>query len=766
MLVKDKVFLLFILAAIITFAACGKKPDETQTAVPENQSLEYRKLSIIIPDDITAKDFVLTETGVLLLTNDGIININYGGEIDDVIPLIGSEFFSQLSIGEDGNFNILAVSKGDDGSTNLTVHHYKGDGAKLPRTVLKGLFAEEEENPYIVDYLTANGYHYVQSMYGVYVYDTKGELVRTIREEHDTLANSLFHMEDGRLTSVSTRNRNNTPLLVVRVFEPDAMDFTEHIISITATSPGCILTSGGRLGLLLIEDNGIYEYALEKGRGNQLLNLLEHGVNTGEIIGLSLKPNGDIICVLPRGSIFSKAAGELTVFSSRPDHVRGTMEAYRKGAEQKNIDTEPPKEKQIITLSVLGFSDRSSWLKTWVSLFNKTNTDYKIEVIDYMNAWDEKDGVRQFTIALTHDPADIIVLTNWRRQSVPIHSYASKGLFADLYEIMETDPNFNKADYLPNVFKALEIDGYLYSIFPTFELWANIGKASDFGETTIGWTLDEFISFLDTKPEAEHIIGEWTKEDFIATMIEYYFTDPETGGMKFDREDFLKILTAAERFPKISPAESNDYDWQDFNSGLKSGNPLMSRVRIEGESHGLRYQRLLEYLFFGEKITYKGLPSPTGSGTYFLPLLRFAIAEKSSMKDGAWEFIKFTMDVYKDPSWPIPHGFPIKISLIEAEFAESLVNPLYGTENEYEYYWCTAFGLPGGRRIVIGNNTPELNAKIMEVITTTTVVAPNDLVVRDIIEEEVAFYIAGQKTPNQVADVIENRVNIYLSELE
>ena len=360
--------------------------------------------------------------------------------------------------------------------------------------------------------------------------------------------------------------------MVVRVFESDALDYEEHIITMLGSSLGIALTGGGRLGFLLSEDNGIYEYGLETGRGNLLLNPLGHGLNTNEVIGLFLRSDGDIICILPRGSILARTVGEIAVFSTEPDHVRGTMEAYRseEGVPPIIVETKPPKEKEIVTLAVIELNTR---IKERVTLFNKTNPDYTIEIIDYLDGRDEIDAIRQFIIDFTHDPADIIVLKAWHRQSVPIHSYARKGLFADLYEIMDADPNFDKADYLPNVFKALEMDGRLYSIFPEFWLHAIVGKASDLG-ASIGWSIDEFITFLDTKDGAEHIIGEWTEEKFISGMIEFYFTDPETGGMKFDREAFLKILTAAERFPKNCPTENNDYDWHDFMFGLKDGNPL------------------------------------------------------------------------------------------------------------------------------------------------------------------------------------------------
>jgi len=106
----------------------------------------------------------------------------------------------------------------------------------------------------------------------------------------------------------------------------------------------------------------------------------------------------------------------------------------------------------------------------------------------------------------------------------------------------------------------------------------------------IGWTLDEFISFLDRKPDAKFIIGAMTREDFIATMIEYYFIDPETGRLKFDREAFLKILMTADRFPKTNPIESDDYDWNDLWFGLKDGDPLLEQSSLKGGEFGFRFE--------------------------------------------------------------------------------------------------------------------------------------------------------------------------------
>jgi len=771
-----------IIMVLSTLTACGSKTDETgiptgtnasQSQSLESQSTEYQKLSIIIPDDITPKDFVMTESSIKLLTNDGIINLNYNGEMDEVIPLSGSENFTRFSIDKDGNFHTLALSHNEEGNIeSIIVHQFKSDGAKLPRTTFKGSFTEVEPTPFIGDFLTANGYYYIQSMYGVYIYNRTGELVLTVREEQDTKTNSLFLLEDGRVASVSTRNQNNMNLSIVRFYEPDVSDFEEHIINMAAVGPETINLFDGGLGLLMVENSSLHEYTLTTGRGDVKLNFLNYGVDPAMLIGITYARTGDIVCVLARDSawLWGRTAGEVAVFSTSPDHVMGTMEAHWAG-DAANVDTGPPKEKEIVTIMVMESQQRpANDLRKSVTLFNKLSPDYHVEVraYPYTDSSDVDDARKRFTIDLVHDAADIIALSGsfggYHGTAVPIRSYARKGVFADLYEIMDNDPDFNKDEYLPNLLKAMEIDGRLYDITPNFMLECITGKASDFaaGEKP-GWTIDEFISFLDKKPGTEYIIGSFTRESFIATMIEYYFTDPATGEVKFDRDAFQKILAVSERFPLTEPPDEGGDDWFHFRSGAKDGNPLLLYIYMYGE-FGLRELMTHEVAFFGEAIIFKGIPSAEGSGTQFIIPESYAISEKSSKKDGAWEFIKFTMD--RHPSLGMDFLIPVKIERLEEMLDETMENPLMV---DRESPWYEMLGGLGGKpiiRIPIGNNTPEMNKKIMDVIKSTTVVIPSDPVVRSIIKEELDAYLAGQKTPNQVADIIENRVGIYLMELE
>jgi hypothetical protein len=107
---------------------------------------------------------------------------------------------------------------------------------------------------------------------------------------------------------------------------------------------------------------------------------------------------------------------------------------------------------------------------------------------------------------------------------------------------------------------------------------------------------------------------------------------------------------------------------------------------------------------------------------------------------------------------------PIKISELERLAMEATENPVY-MDGELTVFIGDYF-TGEGVTFFIGNNTAEDNAKVMDVIRKTNRVRPADSVVYRIIGEEVGAYIAGQKSPDEVVDIIENRVNLYLSEIE
>ena len=762
-----KYFILTVLIACISIilTACKSKSDEAATEA-DTTPITYRLMTIEIPDWIFASDVVITDDAVYYLDSGGVVRIDYEGNVEKLFSLPQIEYFTCLFIDDLGRFNAITNKIGEDGSTvtGLTVHCFNPDGRRWSRKTLSP-FAESDKFRHAVNFLVNDGYYYVQSMSGVYVYDKSGELVYEALGDGDTFSRSLFVLEDGRVGSASARFENNDTMFIVRVYNIDDEDFDEYQVSVSGSVQDAIITNGGATGLLLGDNSGLFEFELGNNR-NPLLSFLERGVNAADIMDIHMTQEGEIIIILKRGII---NAGDILVFSEHGQ--AGTLTADEGWVEADLTDSGVPKIKEVVTLAIPDNNAHQSGLRSYIAEFNKTNPDYLIEIISYDDGnsgwqWDE-DAVRRFSIAIgTGQVADIVAFPGG---GVPIYSYTSKGLFVDLYEIMGNDPDFNKADYLPGVFEALETDGKLYTIFPNFWLMTVVAKTSAVGGQP-GLSIDEFIAYLDSEPGAQDIIMYMDRESFIFYTSMNYFADRETGRMTFDRDIFMKILKAAERF-QLEPTYDTVDDWGAFPyMRAREGDPLMIYHRLlGGAGRGLNFRNIRSYeYYFGEEVTYIGFPTPNGSGSSFSVRNRFAISEQSAKKEGAWQFIKFMMDTFLSDSHNSMNN-PIKISLLEEEAYKATIESYSkgGVLIDREVF----LGLDSNGQFMIvaledRDNTPEENQKLWDLLYATNTVMPHDTVVMDIIREEIRYYITGQKSAEVVMDIIENRVNLYLSELE
>jgi ABC-type glycerol-3-phosphate transport system substrate-binding protein len=161
--------------------------------------------------------------------------------------------------------------------------------------------------------------------------------------------------------------------------------------------------------------------------------------------------------------------------------------------------------------------------------------------------------------------------------------------------------------------------------------------------------------------------------------------------------------------------------------------------------------KIKEKLFFGEELSFIGLPG--GSISLFRPVGKVGITIKSKEPDGAWSFLKFMMDERRD-TYNI--FFPVKLANLEAMAKEAET----GGPRKYSTY------MPGG---VIGEYEIESNsaadsAKVMELILSTEKIRQRDFAIKDIISEEIDAYLYNQKSVDDVINIIESRINLYISE--
>ena len=81
-------------------------------------------------------------------------------------------------------------------------------------------------------------------------------------------------------------------------------------------------------------------------------------------------------------------------------------------------------------------------------------------------------------------------------------------------------------------------------------------------------------------------------------------------------------------------------------------------------------------------------------------------------------------------------------------------------EREYEELKWNLFG----KEITIGVNTDEDNQRVYDLIEAAVGIMENDAYIYNIITEESSAYFSGQKSAEEAAEIIQNRVQNYIDE--
>jgi multiple sugar transport system substrate-binding protein len=185
-------------------------------------------------------------------------------------------------------------------------------------------------------------------------------------------------------------------------------------------------------------------------------------------------------------------------------------------------------------------------------------------------------------------------------------------------------------------------------------------------------------------------------------------------------------------------------------------------------------QKMRDFQFIlaavGEPITFIGYPTEEGFSGHYMQTENgsFSISAKSKHQEGAWEFLQFQLLQEFDER----DGFPVYKSALENLFTDAMA-PIYQTdengnlildENGNPVERIRA-GITDGANSVVWYAATE-----QEIDTLRTMIGeakPLDAgisVIMNIIQEESAAYFAGQKTLDEVVELIQNRAQLYVSE--
>ena len=268
------------------------------------------------------------------------------------------------------------------------------------------------------------------------------------------------------------------------------------------------------------------------------------------------------------------------------------------------------------------------------------------------------------------------------------------------------------------------------------------------------------MELMKTMPEGTQSIGELTKSGFVQMMIQYCgndFVDVETGKCNFTSENFIAMLEYARTLPEdINWDELGDDYWEKQDSQYRENRTILAECDVSD----VRYVNDYINGYFGEEISYIGFPSDTGNGAVVEAGEQYLISAKSEHIDGAWEFVRYYLtEEYQKELLMLPVNKDIFIE----RAMEATKNPYTvdnnGNKTEYEYKLSI-----GGESIVLPNMTEEQATKFIEFVESIDKCVYHDEDIEAIINDEVASFLAGQKSASEVASVIQSRVEIYVNE--
>ena len=577
---------------------------------------------------------------------------------------------------------------------------------------------------------------------GVYVLNVAadghiGQRREVSDEAYDILNNNWFiePKENGKFMVVYYDMDDWTKQYIVD-YDPDTDKLGEATLI-----PGTILYSnnsmdvGNSSDLIYTTNNGVFTYNVGDEAGTKLMDFINSDLNISSLYNVIELDDKHFIGLFYENYDY--------------DNQKCGLFTY--------IPPEEIPDKKVMVMASLGVN---SELRQRVVEYNRSSQEYKITIKDYSEYATYEDYDNSVTVLnndiISGNMPDILVANS----RLPMSKYIAKKMFADINGFIKDDEELSQVEFVQNVFDAFSVKGKLYYIIPGFTARTVIGKSAIVGDRT-SWTMEDMLSLKQSLPEGTTMIEGLSRPYFFSTVMEYCgndFIDVETGKCAFDSPAFIELMEYAKTLPEEFNYE-DDY-WMYYESQYRDERTILMNAYINS-IQGFNYT-LNGY--FGEDISYIGFPNASGMGAYvdFSYNGAYCIADKSPNKKGAWEFLRYYLtEEYQDSTDRYP--LPTRKDIFEKKAQEARNRPYWLDENgekqEYDDYFYM-----NGEDILLEPMSQEQIDKLVNYIYSINNAYYYNEDILNIINEEMDAFYSGQKSAEDVANIIQRRAQVYVDE--
>ncbi len=417
----------------------------------------------------------------------------------------------------------------------------------------------------------------------------------------------------------------------------------------------------------------------------------------------------------------------------------------------QETQTTEPVTQTMIAADLTSDADLSNTLQSMISSYNAYNPQH----IDYIS-YNGDIAALDADIAAGNMP-DIFIA-----QPYQMLQLKNKNYLADLSPLLEQDKDISKNDFLPNVISSLETNGRLESIYCGFRLSTVAAKSYRTTEDMINWSYDEAIAAGESLYSGNKLVYEYNSREMMSLFM---LKNISRDCIDFNRKkcDFSALLPPALRYLKTFPNESSfsssllemsEDEKKEYNNNARleliNDRALVNTIDINGINW---YYSLNAYVNFGGAyITYLGYPSKNGTGTYSAVDTMFAVSDTSQFKTESWQLLRdFFTEENQTQMGLNNNGIPV---------IEKVLDKLaYDTPADTQFSIRENISFNGQDQVI----SDEAVDQLVELVKGAEIDPWTRTDIDSIINEEILSAFNGDKTPEQCAEALNEKISAILA---
>lgn len=390
--------------------------------------------------------------------------------------------------------------------------------------------------------------------------------------------------------------------------------------------------------------------------------------------------------------------------------------------------------------------------------FNNTNEEYfitisnKYSMNEYYNSIDYSDDLDWESLALegqvqmsnqlaidliAGDGPDIIIGgMNYRQLN-------NSDYLLDLTDY------FTASDaYFMNVIEAAKTGDALYQMPLAFSIQGIKTHESDVDDGQIGFTFEEYADFVDDVCNGKDPISLGQLDFFTTMIIGMNDIFEERGEVNYDCDAFREFA----EFVKDNVNEEIEYNDEDYVYYEEAGEDFEA-----SSSYVYSFSSFINW-DYADDAAFLGFPSYDGRGPLITADQSVAISAETPSADACWQFIETLLSEDVQENFA-SDACPINVVATRTVAEVALEEHNASIRESLQWYSPEEAAMYGIREF-----DDDVIDRYFEIMSSASTLGSMDAAVQKILREEMPAYFSGQKSIDEVIDIIQDKVQTYINE--